>query len=103
MLHEHRGGRLWVRLRTVRRGSRTATAFELVRVSHGQDLQLLPGEPGNIVRVVRHANVINQLLGCSAVGVLEDPQRRPPGIGPPVTSPGFAEALRAFCDVVAAQ
>jgi hypothetical protein len=57
-----------------------AVGFELVRVSDGEDLQLLSGEPGNIVRVIGHANVLNRLLGRSAVGVLEHPQSGAPRV-----------------------
>jgi hypothetical protein len=42
----------------------TAVPFELVGVSNGDDLQLLPGESGNVVRLVRQANVVSWLLGA---------------------------------------
>jgi hypothetical protein len=51
------------RLRAVGASSRIA-AFELVRVSHGEDFQLLPGESGNIVWVVRDANVLRDCSGA---------------------------------------
>ena len=35
---------------------------------------MVPGQTGNPVWVVRQANVLDRLLGCSAIGVLEHPQ-----------------------------